>query len=316
MEHLISIIIPVYNVEKFLARCIDSVLAQSYTNLEIILVDDGSPDNCGNICDDYARKDRRIRVIHKNNEGLGLARNSGMAICTGEYIMFLDSDDYLATDAVQVLYNRILSDDSDLAVGKHTDVYDDGTTNGWFCSWMEDAVLSADEVFAKLGEKNYISVIACAKLYKRFLWESVVYPDHKCSEDLWVHPAIIEKCQKISIVNKTIYYYYQRHDSILHVMSEQAKQDDIRAALHLVAYLWERGFEKSARRWYSIGIAKALNMKNKQEAKALFQQYILPEERKALLSGQTLTTKLKWLCIHAPWLHYIIKSIKYLIGRE
>ena len=313
---MISIIVPVYNVEKYLHRCIESILNQTYKDLEIILVDDGSPDRCGQICDDYAQKDSRIKVIHKENGGLGLARNSGIAVCSGEYIMFLDSDDYLAVDAVQVLFDRILSDCSDLAVGKHMDVYDDGTTNDWFCAWIKDAVLSPDEVFAKLGEKNYISVIACAKLYKRCLWEDIAFPDHKCSEDLWVHPAIIEKCEKISIVNKNVYYYYQRKDSILHVMSEQAKRDDIRATLKLVAFLWERGFEKSARRWYSIGVAKALKMKNKQEARELFRQYILPEERKSLLSKQTIITKLKWLCIYVPWLHRIIKSVKHLIGRE
>ena len=103
----ISIIIPVYRVEKYLRACVDSVLAQTYKNLEIILVDDGSPDNCGQICEEYAAKDGRVRVIHQTNQGVAAARNSGLEIATGEYIGFVDSDDYIDSDMYEYLYGLI-----------------------------------------------------------------------------------------------------------------------------------------------------------------------------------------------------------------
>ena len=315
MESLISIIVPVYKVEKYLARCIDSVIGQTYTNLEIILVDDGSPDHCGQICDDYAKKDHRIKVIHKNNEGLGFARNSGMEICTGEYIMFLDSDDYLTLDAVQVLYARIVADCSDIAAGKHSDAYEDGSVDGRFCEWMQDSVLSPADVFMQLGEKTYLSVVAWAKLYRRSVFKGVLYPSHKCGEDLWVYPMIIDKCKKISVVNKTVLYYYQRPDSILHVMSEQAKEDDLRAVLHLVAFLRERGFEKSAYRWYGIAVDKAVHMDNKKEAISLFCEFFPKADRNALLRKQIYKTKLKWMTMHVPGLYKAFKCMKHWMER-
>lgn len=310
MEPLISIIVPVYKVEKYLAKCVDSILAQTYTNLEIILVDDGSPDNCGQICDDYARKDRRIKIIHKKNEGIGYARNAGLAICTGEYIMFLDSDDYFALDAVQVLYERIVADSSDIAVGKHSDAHEDGSVDGRFCEWMQDSVLSSEDVFMQLGEKTYLSVVAWAKLYKRSVFDGILYPAHKCGEDLWVYPQIIDKCKKISIVNKTVLYYYQRPDSILHTMSEQAKRDDLRAVLQLVAFLWERGFVRSACRWYSIGVNKAVSMHNKREAISLFREFLSEADRKALFHKQIYKTKLKWTAMRVPVLYKAFKCMK------
>lgn len=104
MNPLISVIVPIYNVEKYLARCVDSIVNQTYKNLEIILVDDGSPDRCPQMCDDYAEKDRRIKVVHKNNGGLSDARNAGMAVATGEYISFIDGDDYVSDDFLNVCW--------------------------------------------------------------------------------------------------------------------------------------------------------------------------------------------------------------------
>ena len=107
MRDLITVVVPVYKVEKYIDRCVTSIINQSYKNLEIILVDDGSPDNCGKICDDYARKDERIKVIHKENGGLSDARNAGINIAKGKYITFIDSDDYIKYDYVEFLYNNI-----------------------------------------------------------------------------------------------------------------------------------------------------------------------------------------------------------------
>ena len=121
MEPLISVVIPVYKVEPYLDKCICSVVNQTYRKLEIILVNDGSPDRCPQMCDKWALIDSRIRVIHKENGGLGYARNDGIESSNGEFIMFVDSDDYLSLDAIQCLYERMIADGSDMAVGKHVD---------------------------------------------------------------------------------------------------------------------------------------------------------------------------------------------------
>ena len=113
---MISIIVPVYNVESYLADCVDSITAQTFKDIEIILVDDGSPDSCGQICDDYAKTDKRIRVIHKQNGGLSDARNAGIQLASGRYLGFIDSDDYIATDMFERLYNSIIETDSDIAM--------------------------------------------------------------------------------------------------------------------------------------------------------------------------------------------------------
>ena len=124
MEDLISVVVPIYNVENYIKKCVDSILSQTYKNLEIILVDDGSPDNCPQICDEYAQKDNRIKVIHKENGGLSDARNAGIDISKGKFITFIDSDDYIEKDYVEVLYNSIKENASDMAIGSHKAIYD------------------------------------------------------------------------------------------------------------------------------------------------------------------------------------------------
>lgn len=117
MNPLISVIVPIYNVEKYLVRCVDSIVNQTYKNLEIILVDDGSPDRCPQMCDDYAEKDSRIKVVHKKNGGLSDARNAGMAVATGEYISFIDSDDWIETSMFELLLNNIFQYDCEISCG-------------------------------------------------------------------------------------------------------------------------------------------------------------------------------------------------------
>lgn len=126
METIVSVIVPVYKVEQYLDKCVESLTAQTYRALEIILVDDQSPDGCPRMCDEWAQRDSRIRVIHKRHEGVGKARNTGMESATGAYLAFVDADDYLPEDAIEVLVKRLISDGSDMAIGKDLLVYEDG----------------------------------------------------------------------------------------------------------------------------------------------------------------------------------------------
>ena len=126
MDELVSVVVPIYNVEKYLDRCINSIASQTYSNLEIILVDDGSPDNCPSICDEWAKKDSRIVVIHKDNQGLGMARNTGIDNATGKYIFFFDSDDYVDVSIIEKCVNSAIEYGSEVVVFGRNDVYDDG----------------------------------------------------------------------------------------------------------------------------------------------------------------------------------------------
>lgn len=122
MNELVSVIVPVYNVEKYLKKSVNSIICQTYSNLDIILVDDGSPDRSGYLCDRFAEKDKRIRVIHKENGGVSTARNAGIDAATGTYICFVDSDDWLPSNAIEILTSRIKSDDSDFCIGEITQI--------------------------------------------------------------------------------------------------------------------------------------------------------------------------------------------------
>ena len=304
MSDLVSIIVPVYKVESYLKRCVDSIALQTYTNLEIILVDDGSPDRCGKMCDEYAEKDDRITVIHKENAGLGYARNSGIAVCKGDYVMFVDSDDYLSLDCVEILYNRLIADGSDMAVGKHTDIYDDGSLNGFFCKWRGDCALSREAVLEGMGS-NIIPVAAWGKLYKRDVIKKISYPPLKCGEDKWAFVDVMKSCEKISLSDHVIYYYYQRSDSIFHSLDEVKKTDIMKADLRLIAYLFQENKIQSATAFYNHCITVALTVKKMSERTVLFHQYLDRKTIRLLLKENNWKTKIKWCGLYIPYFNKV-----------
>ena len=308
MNPLISVIIPVYKVEDYLKRCIDSIIAQTYHNLEIILVDDGSPDQCPIICDAYALQDPRIKVMHKANEGVGFARNSGLDVCTGEYIMFVDSDDYLSYNAIQVLYERMVFDKSDMAVGKHIDVYENRGENDRFCKWMKNDVIFPEDIFTYLGENNYIAVVAWGKLYRRRIFDNIRYPFNKSAEDLWVFPSIVEKCTKISVVDAVVYYYYQRSTSIMHTKNEAKIYDDTHSKLRTIRYLLDHNFLKSAKRWYQFVIDNELRLKDRRAFKELNRKYLSHQHVCLLLKELPLKQRVKWLLLQFPFSNKLFHS--------
>ena len=179
--YLISVIVPIYKVEKYLHKCIDSILAQTYTNLEIILVDDGSPDNCGKICDEYAAKDSRIKVIHQPNGGLSAARNAGLDIATGDYIGFVDSDDYIAPDMYEKLYNALVKNDADMAI---CDYQRFGNELPYDEMSLTTEVITGLQAMEKQNTViNCSFVVAWSKLYKSFIFSNVRFPVGKINED-------------------------------------------------------------------------------------------------------------------------------------
>lgn len=202
----ISVIIPVYKVEPYLRQCLDSVVDQTYKNLEIICVDDGSPDKCGTICDEYAKKDSRIRVIHRENGGLSAARNSGIDIATGEYICFIDSDDFVSKSFVKYLYTLIKKYKADISVCPLIRYISDNKIDKGK-GFVEDCVDSSGALSRIFSENRYIGVVACNKMYSRKLFDSIRYPEGKFYEDSGTTYKLFLESKKIAFGEYAKYYY-------------------------------------------------------------------------------------------------------------
>jgi glycosyltransferase involved in cell wall biosynthesis len=214
MEPLISIIVPIFKVEPYLKRCVDSIRNQTYRNLEIILVDDGSPDNCGAICDDYSGIDSRIQVIHKPNGGLSDARNAGLDIAKGDYIGFVDSDDFIHPMMFKDLYELLEKNDADIAQ----------------CSFIRvsgDEMIKPSEshnlkVISNMEALEYIYtpycvdyIVAWDKLYKKDLFKELRFPKSKIHEDEFTTYKLFYRSKKIVTTDKKYYYYFQSPNSII-----------------------------------------------------------------------------------------------------
>ncbi|MCI8372589.1 MAG: glycosyltransferase family 2 protein [Lachnospiraceae bacterium] len=212
----VTIIVPVYNIENYLPHSVKSIQQQTYSNLEIILIDDGSSDNSGLLCDQYANSDNRIHVIHKENSGLSDARNTGIDNATGEFLLFIDGDDYIDKEMVQLLLERLQNDHTDLALCDLIKVDETGNITEEPEWKLEDKKLSRKEYWYELYADSSIPyVVACNKLYKKSLFENVRYPKGKLHEDEFVIHKIISQCNNISIVQRTLYYYIQHPGSIM-----------------------------------------------------------------------------------------------------
>jgi glycosyltransferase involved in cell wall biosynthesis len=251
MESKLSLIIPIFKVEKYLKRCVDSVINQTYTNLEIILVDDGSPDKCGIICDEYACSDSRIRVIHKPNGGLSDARNAGLDIATGEYIGFIDSDDFIHPGMFKDLYKRLLEYDADIAQCSFRRVTGDEI--------VESTEADNVKVISNLEALDYIYtpfcvdyIVAWNKLYKKELFEGLRFPMSKIHEDEFTTYKLFYRSKRIVICDKKYYYYFQSPNSIIRSNFSVKKLDYAEAMEERIAFFKERDMEH----YYNLALKK------------------------------------------------------------
>ncbi len=211
---LVSVIVPVYKVEPYLHRCVDSIHIQTYTNLEIILVDDGSPDNCGTICNEYARKDKRIKVVHKENGGLSDARNVAIDIAFGEYITFVDSDDYIAPDYVETLYRLVEKYQCKIGVAWLRAFHEGYEIDTKQPSYFEK-VFDRMEGIEKMFYQELFDTAAWCKIYHRSLFETGIrYPFGLLYEDLPTTYLLFLQADKIAFCNRIIYNYLLRANSI------------------------------------------------------------------------------------------------------
>lgn len=238
----VSVIVPVFRVEQYIRRCLDSLRAQTFENVEFLLIDDGSPDNSGHICEEYADMDSRFKVFHKANGGLSSARNYGIAKARGEYLMFVDSDDWVSPDFCAIAFSLVKDKDVELAMFAHQHV-------------NESTVLLSSKTNLEEGFKTWqegielmlsgYGVYAWNKIYKRTLFDGINYPEGRLFEDQPVTWQLIYKANKIYCTNHVLYYYFMRSNSIIHQRSVKAIRDKFEMKLRLYDGLEGKGYSST-----------------------------------------------------------------------
>lgn len=231
-DPLVSIVVPVYKVEKYIRECIDSILKQTYQNYELILVDDGSPDRCGEICEDYKQRDEKIQVIHKQNGGLSDARNAGTRIAKGDYITYIDSDDYISEDYLEKLVSAAVKYDADFVQGSYTRESFQPNTGEY--------VFDPEQAFRKLLTWDTVTVYAWAKLYRRKLFDEIEYPIGRLNEDCCTTYKLVLKSNKVVCIDDEIYYYRITPNSILTSKFNVKRFELWKVPEEITAYLGER----------------------------------------------------------------------------
>ena len=233
---MISVIIPVYKVEKYLDKCIESVVGQTYSDLEIILVDDGSPDGCPAMCDAWAEKDGRIKVIHKPNGGLSSARNAGLVKASGEYVFFLDSDDTISANCIELLADAVRHDNSDICIANVARIDENGKPIKALL-FDSDMLLSKDDVFEDIAKKGLFAyVISCGRLYRRNLFDGISFPEGRLNEDAFVYYRLFDRCSCISVRKDAVYFYLSRQGSIMSEYTTLFRSDKTVEAVRRYAY--------------------------------------------------------------------------------
>ena len=316
---LISVIVPIYNVEDYLHRCVDSIRNQSYTNLEIILVDDGSPDNCGKICDEYAEKDNRVVVVHRKNGGLSAARNSGINICKGEYIGFVDSDDCIHPQMYELLFKDIKKNNTILSfcqpnmchnqVVKHVDI-------------NEETICYNSSFILKKALVEDIWWSACSKLYHKSIFNMIRFPEGRTNEDYPTTVQIFDYCETIAVNFNKLYNYCLRTGSITRSTFNIRKFDRIESAKDVYEYMQEHHpelVEPAQRNLLASCIGLLINLTkvktNLYKEKKQMIYRIIRENFHTGINNIYLTKNQKYLLI-AAYIHPHVFELLYKISKR
>lgn len=266
---LVSIIIPIYKVEKYIRRCVDSVISQTYKKIEIILVDDGSPDKCGRICDEYKETDERIMVIHKENGGLSDARNVALEICNGTYITFIDSDDWVSEFYVEHLVEAVRYSDADLVISMFENVFEDKHVLKASSIQVEDLeIVGTEDCYKRILYQEGIEFNAPGKLYKRDMFTDLQYPVGKLYEDIPVTTEVIHRSSKIAVIQNIDYYYFCRSKSIQHQDYTHKKMDAVAHILQMKTFIDDKYpvlFKATTCRVFCTTCNILLQIKNRRE---------------------------------------------------
>ena len=265
--NLVSVIVPIYKVEQYIDLCVRTILQQSYENLEIILVDDGSPDRCGIICDEFAKQDSRIKVIHKQNGGLSDARNAGIDLATGDYVTFVDSDDYLMQDMIKNLMNIIVREHADIAQCGYI-----RTKSNCFDSTGHSKVqhkLYTENRMAAYLKENIITTMAWGKIYKKNLFDKIRFPVGRLHEDVFTGYKLIHTADSVAVTDYVGYIYRLTENSITTSKFSPKKLDRVYGAIECANFI-EKNYLNLKKQAYS-GIIWACNQCLSQMAKSRYK---------------------------------------------
>lgn len=308
-QDLISVVVPVYNVERYLRACLDSLLAQTYSSLDILLVDDGSTDRSGAICDEYAHRDPRIRVVHQKNGGLSDARNTGISLATGRYITFVDSDDAVSADMLAYLYELIIREKADIATCQKQLIDENGKNIPSRAKSRSQTVHGNENCMKAFLVSKDIDTAAWGKLYKRELFREVRYPKGKYCEDIFTTYRLFALSNTITVGEERKYGYRVRSDSIMHRDFLPKHMDVIEGALlradfvaaHYPKLLTDAqaGIISSVNLCVSKIIQSEQSMKDLKDVMARLQRYYRTYEKAYLKSRKRILTKL--FTIAAYW---------------
>ena len=311
----VSVIVPVYGSEAYLEKCVASLTAQTYQNLEIILVDDGSPDRCPQMCDQWAERDLRIRVIHKKNGGLSSARNAGIAVATGEFLSFVDSDDWIALDTYEKVMHLFDAFDPDIVtfdcnlVNEKLEVY--GTTEK-----LREGILTAEEALQELL-RGQINNYAGNKVYKKHIFADIRFPEGRLWEDMAIAYQLFSVAKSIYCYPVPLYFYYRRRDGMSKNINEKALAHIFlaRYECHTAMQVTYPALQKfslpmaalSARRLYDRSLWKDVDAETLALAMAFLHQ-----NRKTVLTE--IKDKKYWLYYHFPSLYKVLRILRHKAG--
>lgn len=229
---MISVIVPVYLVEMYLRECVESILRQTYSDIEVILVDDGSPDSCPQICDEYSRKDSRVKVIHKENGGLSSARNAGLFEATGDYFGFVDGDDWIASDMYEYLLTQMQKHEASISTCGRYHVYKRAISPR--LKSVSSSILNYEQAISEYFAGGRVTLSVCDKLFKKEVFAGVSFPIGKISEDVFIAPTLLSRANVIAMSTDPKYYVRQRFGSITRSVFSVAKMDGIDAGSFLL----------------------------------------------------------------------------------
>lgn len=318
---LISVIVPVYNTEKYLPHCIESILAQSYRHLEIILVDDGSPDRCGAICDEYARRDERIRVIHKENAGQATARNWALDVFSGDYVAFVDSDDFISPYFIEIMYNSLIEYDSDIASLRADSIVNffDGTENDVQITKDMPDYIAMPATPADVIQQIFYGKVGTGlvnHLFKRQVFQQLRLPDGWIYEDTAVIHRAIMQAQHITVVVAPIYAYCVRMNSTMRMKFSEKKLVAIQVAEQVVSDA--RAYDASllpaaASRAFALlySVFMQVPASNREAMKKLWHSMLLYRDIVARNHSPQARTKDRI----GAWCTYLGMNMCYLFGK-
>lgn len=278
MVPLISFIVPIYNVERYLQKCVDSILAQSYSNIEVVLVDDGSTDESVAICDSYANRDKRVQVIHKENGGASSARNEGLSFAHGSYIAFIDSDDYVSPSMAEKLLDAISKTDSDLAMCNFAYTDELGNITESFSDDTKAGEYRTEELLRKVAAGWTFGILVWNKLFKKELFDGgLLFLEGRIAEDEMIAHRLLARVRKAVIIPDVLCFYRQRTGSVTNSAFNEKNLDSLEALIDRVEFFISINEEELA---YIASVTAIKNLadlwsfRNKsKEIKAILKSY-------------------------------------------